>query len=347
MNAFSLLIIAFLLLFEMAFITIEVPDWEFPRLSNQTLLLIALFTFSVFAIVELFGALESTSLSLLGDSVAMFVDVITYICNGVVEWYKSRNNRITQHSRLFMEVIIPSLSVLSLIAVTLYVTYDAVRVVLNPPVTNTVDVGFLYGFSMGNIFVDLFCSYLFYLRRNDVFEEKVMPHLSLDTSIFDDEFGDLEKDIEFEFEQTQEAAKEDENNSSLLGCFTVFYHLLQPHNHDDKAKANLNMLSALAHIFGDTIRTISEFLAASISSISGIDGDICDAWAAIVVAISILVVSGRLIIEIIGAFINIYSSEHRAIPLMNLSNKNSQSYQKLNIEDEKEENVNNHSKSSH
>ena len=33
---------------------------------------------------------------------------------------------------------------------------------------------------------------------------------------------------------------------------------------------------------GDTLRTVAVFAAAFISSVTGIDGDICDAWAAIV-----------------------------------------------------------------
>ena len=33
---------------------------------------------------------------------------------------------------------------------------------------------------------------------------------------------------------------------------------------------------------GDTLRTVAVFAAAFVSSVTGIDGDICDAWAAIV-----------------------------------------------------------------
>ena len=48
-------------------------------------------------------------------------------------------------------------------------------------------------------------------------------------------------------------------------------------------KKNLNMMSAFTHVGGDTIRTISVLTAATVSWLSGIDGDICDAWAAIAV----------------------------------------------------------------
>ena len=65
----------------------------------------------------------------------------------------------------------------------------------------------------------------------------------------------------------------------------------QHHNEESASSAagmkkNLNMMSAFTHVGGDTIRTISVLTAATVSLLSGIDGDICDAWAAIAVTIS-------------------------------------------------------------
>ena len=63
-------------------------------------------------------------------------------------------------------------------------------------------------------------------------------------------------------------------------------------------KKNLNMMSAWTHVGGDTIRTISVLAAATVSMFSGIDGDICDAWAAIIVSLTILVMTVPLMIDI-------------------------------------------------
>ena len=56
-------------------------------------------------------------------------------------------------------------------------------------------------------------------------------------------------------------------------------------------KKNLNMMSAFTHVGGDTIRTISVLTAATVSLLSGIDGDICDAWAAIAVTHPLLLLT--------------------------------------------------------
>eukprot|EP01037_Dinobryon_pediforme_P022979 gene22979-24301_t len=43
-----------------------------------------------------------------------------------------------------------------------------------------------------------------------------------------------------------------------------------------REKKNINMMSAFTHILGDTLRTVAVFLAALVSSLTGIDGDKCD-----------------------------------------------------------------------
>lgn len=51
---------------------------------------------------------------------------------------------------------------------------------------------------------------------------------------------------------------------------------------------NLNMMSALTHVGSDTLRTASVFIAALITTVTGANGNLCDAWAAIVVSITII-----------------------------------------------------------
>ena len=84
------------------------------------------------------------------------------------------------------------------------------------------------------------------------------------------------------------------------------------HQQDEGAgvpKKNLNMMSAFTHILGDTLRTIAMFLAALVSTISGVEGDICDAWAALVVSITILVLCLSLVLDIVAAAREVWVEE--------------------------------------
>jgi Co/Zn/Cd efflux system component len=67
------------------------------------------------------------------------------------------------------------------------------------------------------------------------------------------------------------------------------------------SKMNLNMVSAFTHLTGDSMRTTSVIIAASISSLANIPSNLCDAWAAIVVAITIVTMVIPLVTEIYKA----------------------------------------------
>ena len=71
-------------------------------------------------------------------------------------------------------------------------------------------------------------------------------------------------------------------------------------HHDDvgPTKANLNMISALTHVGGDTMRSASVFIAAVIATVSSAPSSLCDAWAAVVVSFTICCAVIPLISEI-------------------------------------------------
>jgi len=166
--------------------TLVIPDWRcrIPRLTNQNLLEISLTLFSVFVIAEVVGAVLSNSLSLLGDAASMSVDVVTYICNIYGEWAKNTNQRGTVRSRIVIEVAIPAISTISLLAVTIYILLESITLLRHPPSVNDVNTDYLYGYAAVNLIVDLSVSYLFYARGDDVFiESDHVPTISLDTSI--------------------------------------------------------------------------------------------------------------------------------------------------------------------
>eukprot|EP01039_Chlorochromonas_danica_P000722 gene722-784_t len=64
---------------------------------------------------------------------------------------------------------------------------------------------------------------------------------------------------------------------------------------------NLNMISALTHVSSDTLRTISVFVAALVSTVGGYSSSLCDAWAAIVVTATIVMAVMPLCFEIYKA----------------------------------------------
>lgn len=68
-----------------------------------------------------------------------------------------------------------------------------------------------------------------------------------------------------------------------------------------KIRNNLNMMSAFTHVGSDTMRTLSVFVAAVIASTTGYSGNLCDAWAAVVVSVTIFAAVIPLCAEIYKA----------------------------------------------
>jgi Co/Zn/Cd efflux system component len=305
-----------------------------------------------------------------------------------------------------LDVVIPGLSTLSLLGVTLYVCMDAYSILTNPPAKDDVNTNYLYGYATVNLCVDLACGLLFSLRGEDVFvEASQAPKLSLDTSISFDQvrrscpaishfllpfvshtlphllfgfniyavqeegdFGHLEDDLDGYMASeggasstwnpfgagagagnggAYAAVRSGEGSGSAgqagtqvgLNCCANALKLWAAYfkatccccctassntangstanggnstgggNADANNKKNLNMMSAFTHIMGDTLRTVSMLLAALVATITGIDGDICDAWAALVVSLTILVLCASLTIDICVAGRAIWTEE--------------------------------------
>jgi Co/Zn/Cd efflux system component len=263
--------------------------------SNRTLLQVAASTFLIFVIAEVFGALRSHSLSLLGDAIAMSVDVFTYFTNLYAEGTKENQSSRNVFYRMVNEIGIPSFSVFCLLGVTIYITVVALRVLRHPPAEDDLPVVYLYGFALLNLVIDVICGAFFCLRGKDVFYEPIvlLPLISLEVSLDSEEeereFGHLEEDLDFSVRGSVETSQNGQDLSA--NC-----------NGEGPMRKNLNMLSAFTHVGGDTIRTLSVIVAASTHSIFGIDADICDAWAAVAVAGTIVLITFPLILDIFGAW---------------------------------------------
>lgn len=284
--------------------------------TNHALLRIACFSFGIFVIAVIIGALESGALSLLGDGAAMGVDVITYLANMYAE-HKRQHGSISNQTKWIFRVIIPSFALCSLLAVTGWITSDAVSLLVSPSIgtTDDLDVSFLWGFATANIFVDALCTAAFYARGRSVFyhelEEALFNTESNIPTLVPGSIGDADAN-----DSCVESVKE-ETNSTIIESEMR----LETTNDTDSVasvkEVNLNMLSAFTHISADTLRTITIFVAAAVSTATSIRGDVVDAYAAIIVTGIIICICFPLGYEIFKAARQILNESSQAEDAIN------------------------------
>jgi Co/Zn/Cd efflux system component len=186
-------------------------------------------------------------------------------------------------TRRILEVYIPTFSVIALLSVTGWIVSDAAAVIEDGGEDDDVDIAFLWAFSVSNFFVDLFSSLMFYMRGKDAL-------------LADDHSG-----------------HNDHKNARRLSHAPLKTFSLDRQSIDmakrplipDKWVPNLNMLSALTHVGGDSLRTLAVFMAALIATASGASGALCDAWASVVVSFTIVICVIPLCREIYRAAMNV------------------------------------------
>ena len=87
------------------------------------------------------------------------MDILSYLGNIYVERVKRNNpgEKLTLGTKLCINVYIPVLSILSLVAVTIYVTIKAINVLKSNGSEEEDDlkVAYLYGFSSSNLVINL------------------------------------------------------------------------------------------------------------------------------------------------------------------------------------------------
>lgn len=187
------------------------------------------------------------------------------------EWKKSKDGQLDKGTKRILEVFIPSFSVLALLAVTGYITADAINIIQNGDDGDEVNVYFLFAFASANFLVDLVSSFMFYRRGKEVLISSPISHDRRSVECFHN----------YDFSSD---------------------HSRTPSN-VPSAAPNLNMISALTHVGSDTLRTISVFVAAVISVAGKQDPSLCDAWAAIAVTVTIILAVIPLINEIIKSIL--------------------------------------------
>jgi Co/Zn/Cd efflux system component len=183
------------------------------------------------------------------------------------EWFKSKGQEVPLRTKIILEVGIPCFSICALLGVTAYITSDAVEVIKSNGAEDDVNVYFLYGFAAANFVIDVVSTFLFYVRRKDVFLFSPLVADQREGSI-NRSGNDSESNIDCE--------------SNIIGEFIGADIEMRP------SEKNLNMISAFTHVGADTLRTCAVFIAAVVSDTTSASGSVCDAWAAVIVSITII-----------------------------------------------------------
>lgn len=230
------------------------------------------------------------------------------------ERVKARGECLTKFERYVMEVCIPTFSVTALLSVTGWITSDALDIIINGG-DDKVNVYFLYGFAIANFLVDVLSSYMFYARGKEVFyhddgTEKI-PKLGHQLAL---EQNAVEAKTRVDFGATEEQRRShlpppvrvSKDDAHIVNTYiTSRIERISRESTGDGLpillKTNLNMLSAFTHVGGDTMRTVAVFVAAVVATASGASADQCDAWAAVVVTLTIIACVIPLVLEIVKA----------------------------------------------
>jgi len=167
---------------------------------------------------------------------------------------------LSLQTKWVLEVYVPTFSILCLFIVTGYITNESIQEIRFPTNAGSVNVFYLYGFASLNLLIDVASGYMF-----------------------------LRKGKKFAYTEQVEV-----NTNDILDIEKTE----QPVMREQKV-VNINMLAAFIHLGADSMRTASIFIAAIIATVTNIDSDLCDAWAAVVVSATILIMVIPLLNEII------------------------------------------------
>jgi len=251
----------------------------------------------------------------------MSVDVITYFINMFAETLKSdsKGGVLSAHSRFKLEVIVPAISCLALLASGSWIAWSAYEVLVppknaeetNPSGDEDVNITVLYVFSSINFFVDLLSLYMFYRKGRSVFGYEPSSAVDLASEAEEEASnGSAAKAVEAA-ETGPEAVP---NSSPSKHADADAGANVNINTKPEKRTKNVNMMSAFLHVGADSIRTFAVFSAAAVAS-SGQDGAKCDAWAALVCTLTVLFMVfpvAREIHESAGLLLPLMREETRA-----------------------------------
>jgi Co/Zn/Cd efflux system component len=304
------------------------------------LLNVAFYSFAIFAVGQMFVAVFiAKSQAMLGDSSAMVIDSLTYLFNSYAERVKNislqenddgtlpesekelrRLKRTRQ--RLWLEILPPLCSVMTLIGLTIYIIMDAwvtleeqQQYEFGEDDRSSSDaepnIGIMFVFSALNLGLDIL-NVTCFARAKHAFGFAVIDQdrhrymLAYDGSLHnvyadsmrlrsEVDLSGLEDDVEG---LVNSSKHEVHNYSSISDNTNVESTPLQINKEESKGfhEVNLNMCSAYTHVFADTLRSAAVLLAAGISYTFKVGAPaFVDAIAALAVSVIILLSLGPLL----------------------------------------------------
>jgi len=274
------------------------PRWS----GNIKTLITVIILFSVVSIAQLVGSVMSSSLALLGDSISMGIDTLTFCGNLYAECSTSKH-------RVTIQLTASGLSLLALSLFTVSVIVEAVdRLMYSDKVE--VDPYIVLGFSFVGLCFDVIGFVAYYYWGSDFTD----PNSMHDKTIQD-------TNADHNNNNKSSSSKNNNNNSSNNNqqqLVQVVKHGVSDGDGIDKDKNNgfggeyerqseqmeveielgrINMCSALMHVASDALRSITTLIEGFLILYTDLDSENTDAVAS-------LIVSTIIVIGTVGALIS-------------------------------------------
>ena len=221
----------------------------------------------------------------------MFVDSVTYLVSLIAEHQRVRCG---VRGAAAAELGASAFSVIALFAVTIAVTNDAARRITTHEEEEDVDPRIMLGFTIVNLFVDIFmCApFVKLLRRRPGRRSGQSSALVESTIVLSDapqsepQASDPQSRVVV-VPQDGERSPRDEPAAGNDGGGGL----------DLDASKELNLFSAFAHVFADTLRTLTVLTCALLVWVAGVPPETADAVGALIVSGIVLVITLYLAYE--------------------------------------------------
>ena len=247
---------------------------------------------TVFTTAQVFGATFANSLAMFSDTSTMFVDSITYLVSLIAEHQRVRCG---VRGAAAAELGASAFSVIALFAVTIAVTNDAARRITTHEEEEDVDPRIMLGFTIVNLFVDIFmCAPFVKLLRRRPGRRSGQSSALVESTIVLSDAPQASEPSESRAEsrvvvvpQDGERSPRDEPAAGNDGGGGL----------DLDASKELNLFSAFAHVFADTLRTLTVLTCALLVWVAGVPPETADAVGALIVSGIVLVITLYLAYE--------------------------------------------------
>jgi Co/Zn/Cd efflux system component len=232
---------------------------------------------------------------------------MTYLCNWIAEYRKNNfdwghngsplhlptlrlKKRAYRKMVLQMEILPPLLSVMTLVIVTIVVSYRAILVLAGPPAPESAqhpNIELMMGFSIFNLGLDMLNVFCFASAKHLLGYSTVEAH-----GVHDGESRPSTGLSPMGYSRARESSPttdiENGNTGEQRDGLTTNY-TTDDDEDEDEHRTNLNMCSAYTHVFADTLRSLAVILASTISQLAGaVTPEVADSAAALAVSILIL-----------------------------------------------------------